>query len=152
MNQPPLLERKRSVRKTRWLQASLLVMASLLASTGVAEALEPYQPESRDSSFGLDLAAKLEAPQDKAYGLGDPGLLYIETDDNDNTSDAPVIAPGPSSKLDRRTLGLSKRPLDFEKMGPGVFPQLGDEGFSKSWWGVHWRLSLVESADRDGQL
>jgi len=88
---------------------------------------------------------------DTSHSLGNTGVLTeLELSVTGIGEDQPR-APIPAITLDWPSSRLS-RPLDQDMLVPKLFRSQPDGGLSKNRWGIRWRLSLVESADRDGQV
>ena len=154
MNESCRSARDVSEPKSPWLRTGFLMIMSLLTALSAVGAAGPSKQHGSaigDTSHSLNLAAALEASQGTAHSLGNTGVLTeLELSVTGIGEDQPR-APLPAITLDWPNSRLS-RPLDQDLLVPKLFRSQPDGGLSKNRWGIRWRLSLVESADLDGQV
>ncbi len=155
MNEPCHSAREVSGHKSRWLQTGLLAAASLLTmlpAVGAVEPREQHGSAAGETHHSLNLAAALEASRGAAYSLGSTGVLIdFGPSDIDIPEDPPPVSF--LANILSRTKPNLTGPLDQDSLRPGFFLwQQPDGGLSKTHWGIRWRLSLMESGDKDGQI
>ena len=155
MNEPCHSAREVSGHKSRWMQTGLLAAASLLTvllAVGAAEPRKQHGSAAGETHHSLNLAAALEASRGATYSLGSTGVLIDFGPSDTDIPEDPPQTPFLANILNGTKPHLTG-PLDQDSLRPGLFLwQQPDGGLSKNRWGIRWRLSLVESGDKDGRI